>query len=96
MKAIEKLLLLSNIKDCATAAEHFCSINSNSGNVVFFTREPLSGNLFKIEKIKGVLKMQKNINGKLNKFNEIEGDCQKIEKIKGFLMPKDKIKGKMK
>jgi len=93
MKASEKLLSLTNIQGCATAAEHFCSITKGGGDNNYYIREPFDGILQNIEIQNGLVNKINFIKGFINKENVFLGKINKINTIKGIIIKDKQIKG---
>ena len=93
MKAFEKLISLSDISSCATASEHFCSITGEGGNINYIIRNPLNGQVQKIDILSGVIAKHKTLEGIVNITNHLQGQVQKIDSLKGILKKINNIKG---
>ena len=98
MRARDKLISVSNIQGCATAAEHFCSITNGGGggDIIYITRNPLHGELQKIEILSGVVQKIKTSEGVVKKINYLNGELQKIKTLQGVLNKTNNIKGESK
>lgn len=97
MTAIEKLISVSNLAVCATAREHFCSIaKGGGGDIIYITRNPMQGELQKIETLIGLIQKIKISKGDIKKIKPLGGDLQMIETIKGVLNKNNNLKGNTK
>ena len=94
MTFAEKIISVSTINGCATLAEHICSIGS--GDKIYIIRNPLIGQLQKIDVSKGVLQKEKIISGLLQLQHAINGQLQVISTIEGIINDKENLEGELK
>lgn len=93
MTAAEKLLSLSSLVGCDTAANHFCSITGGDITVEYTTRAPLLGDVQKIPHLPGEVSKHSFIVGELASHGVIEGNLQAFNPVKGTISKQSTIQG---
>ena len=81
MKAKEKLIDLSLISGCATAKDHFCSID----NKIFQTQIPVKGKVKKSTTLKTTVSKSIFLSGKIANNKKIIGSIKKTQKLRGLI-----------
>lgn len=89
-----KIINASGLPECRSIAEHLCSLGN--GEITYITRNPIYGEIQKINNIEGLVQKITTINGIINYINPLNGTLQKINPLTGVVTKMDNIKGNIK
>ena len=90
MNAAEKLVALSSLSNCATAAEHFCSITAGRASL-----PPIAGQLQDVEQLNGEAFKVSLVAGSVQSINTVSGDVQNTGVLHGKAKAQSRLKGEL-
>ena len=93
MKAGAKLLLLSSLSACASARDHFCSIQQGRSIGGYVTREPVTGITQAFNNLTGAARQLEILSGSIQSQSILTGKIQKLENLKGVITSNKNLKG---